>query len=878
MTDERLHSDDPDATRHVADDPDGPRPVFEESGDSRRIGPYVLRQKIGEGGMGEVWLAEQLEPIQRQVALKVIKRGMDSKQVVARFEIERQALAMMDHPAIAKIHDAGTTPRGRPYFVMEYVRGVPITEHCDRHRLTNRERLELFVQVCEGVQHAHQKAVIHRDLKPSNVLVTIRDDRPQPKIIDFGVAKATARKLTDQSMFTQLGVMVGTPAYMSPEQAEMTEQDVDTRTDVYSLGVLLYELLVGELPFDMKELGKAGYEAVVRTLRESEPLKPSTRLSAMRETSTEAAKRRRTELPTLKRELSGDLDWITMKALEKDRARRYETANGLAADIRRHLNDEPVVASPPSASYRLRKLVRRNRAAFTAVTAVFVALLLGVAASTWSMLHARRAERSAEIQMLEAQRQSSIAEAVNQFLNRDLLSAVMPSARRGEGRDVTMREVLDVAGERIEEASREGGEFADKPLVEASIRTTLGTTYLRLGEYELAEPHYERAMELTERTLGESDPKLAPVLNNLANLHLSQGRYDEAEPLFRRAIEIEKSALGEAGAALSESTMDLALLSQRRGNYDEAEALYRQVMVHQEAADGPEALTTTFTMYRLANLLQEIGQLAEAESLQSRVFDVWTRTLGERAPWTLASSNSLANVYASDGRLDEAAALMIRTLELKREVYGPENPTTLNTLNGLGELAESAGRYEDAERYHRETLELRTRTLGEEHPRTLYSMTRLAFSIARRGRYAEAEPLAARARDLSRSTLGADHPTTMWADDAYGAVLVGLERWGGAEVVLRDLVGKTETLGEEDPIVPLARARLATVLGRQGRPDEAERLLETAIPGLSLWDAEGRHLLEAVAAMYVEWHATAPEGGYADRAAELRSRLVGATP
>jgi non-specific serine/threonine protein kinase/serine/threonine-protein kinase len=298
--------------------------------------------------MGEVWLAEQTEPVTRRVALKVIKQGMDTKQVVARFEAERQALAMMDHPAVAKVFDAGATPEGRPYFAMEYVKGVPITTHCDRHRLSNAERLKLFMQVCEGVQHAHQKAIIHRDLKPSNVLVSIQDGKAVPKIIDFGVAKATAQRLTEKTVFTQLGVLIGTPEYMSPEQAEMTEQDVDTRTDVYSLGVMLYELLVGALPFDPKELRSGGYDGIRRKIREEDPPRPSTRLSTLGDRSAESAKCRQVDLPSLQRQLRGDLDWITMKALEKDRTRRYGSPMELAADVERHLEHRPVLASPPS--------------------------------------------------------------------------------------------------------------------------------------------------------------------------------------------------------------------------------------------------------------------------------------------------------------------------------------------------------------------------------------------------------------------------------------------------------------------------------------------------------------------------------------------------
>jgi serine/threonine protein kinase/tetratricopeptide (TPR) repeat protein len=362
----------PDETRTTA----APEP---DRQGTDRIRDYRLLQKLGAGGMGEVWEAEQERPVRRKVALKLIKAGMDTEQVVARFESERQALALMNHPNIAQVFDAGKTERGRPYFAMELVKGEPITTYCDRQRLTTQERLELFRQVCEGVQHAHQKGIIHRDLKPSNVLVTLQDGKPVPKVIDFGVAKATQQRLTERSLFTQMGVLIGTPEYMSPEQAELTGLDVDTRTDLYSLGVLLYELLVGALPFDTKEIRKAGFDEIRRRIREEEPSKPSTRISTLGDESTEAAKRRRTDLPTLRRQLRGDLDWITMKALEKDRTRRYGSPSELVADILRHLSHEPVLAGPPSTTYRMGKFVRRHRLGVT-LAAVAVLLLVGFAA------------------------------------------------------------------------------------------------------------------------------------------------------------------------------------------------------------------------------------------------------------------------------------------------------------------------------------------------------------------------------------------------------------------------------------------------------------------------------------------------------------------
>ena len=518
--------------------------AVEETGDAEQVyGVYRIVRLLGEGGMGTVYLAEQRQPISRLVALKVIKLGMDTREVIARFESERQALALMDHPNIAKVLDAGATPQGRPYFVMEYVPGVPITEYCDQNRLSNRQRLELFSQVCQAVQHAHQKGIIHRDIKPSNVLVWLQDDKAVPKVIDFGVAKAVDRRLTERTVFTELGVLIGTPEYMSPEQAQMTGEDVDTTTDIYSLGVLLYELLCGALPFDSKSLRRGAYDEIRRIIREEEPPRPSARLSSLGGAAAEVAQRRRTDVAALARDLRGDLNWITMKAMAKDRGRRYASASEFAADIARHLRDEPVMASPPSASYRFGKFIKKHRGPVLALAAVFLSLVLGLGASTVLYFRAERQRLEAEAQRAEAFRQR--AEAVRQ-------RAVAEQERAEATRQGTRAEHQRTLAEQARMTADEQRKEAERQHAEAERQRTVADQQTSEARRRGAEAVEQRSAAEKQRAVAEQESRAADEQRAAAERQrLLAQRQSYAANLIAADLNIRSSEIAEARRRLS---------------------------------------------------------------------------------------------------------------------------------------------------------------------------------------------------------------------------------------------------------------------------------------------------------------------------------------
>jgi non-specific serine/threonine protein kinase/serine/threonine-protein kinase len=766
------------------------------------IGPYRLLQKIGEGGMGEVWLAEQTEPIHRQVALKLIKAGLDTRQVVARFEAERQALALMDHPGIAKVYDAGATPRGLPYFAMEYVKGEPITTYCDRHRLGTPERLELFARVCDAVQHAHQKGVIHRDLKPSNVLVGVVGDQPQPKVIDFGVAKATAQRLTEKTMFTELGVLIGTPEYMSPEQAEMTGLDVDTRTDVYALGVMLYELLTGALPFESKELREAGFEEIRRRIREVDPPKPSTQVRTQGEHSTEAAKNRQTDPGKLASRLRGDLDWIVMKALEKDRTRRYGTPSELSADLARHLQHEPVLAGPPSAAYRSRKFVRRHR------FGVAVAGLAVAGLAAFGVMMALQARAIA--------RERDRAERVSEFLV-ELFRVSDPSEARGNS--ITAREVLDRGAQRIDK------ELRAEPVVQAQMMATMGMVYANLGLASKAEPILTRAVQLRSRLLGQDHPSTLETRGRLASVFEKQGQYQKSENMLQELLEKERSVLGDEHQETLWTLNQLAYVTDRLGRYPESEKIYRVAYEARRRVLGEDHRDTLKSLNGLQVSLERQGQYEESGKLARQVLEARRRTLGEDHPDTAWSRHNVAAILEHQGKYAEAEKLYRESYQQMLHILGADHPDTLWVKSNLASTIWKQGRIQEATPLYEEILETRRRVLGPEHPRTLASMNNVANLLSQKGRNFEAQRIFEEVVETLTRTLGAEHPQTLAGMNNLAAVYADTKRYDEAEEIYEQIVEvQRRVLGPAHPDTLTYAANLASVMADEGRLTEAEKL------------------------------------------------------
>jgi eukaryotic-like serine/threonine-protein kinase len=740
-------------------------PSADEEPPASRIGPYRLIKKLGVGGMGQVWLAEQTEPVRRRVALKLIKAGLYDDTIAQRFLSERQSLAMMEHPAIAKVFDAGATSAGQPYLVMEYVDGLPLTDYCDQRKLRVEDRLRLFLQVCEGVQHAHQKAIIHRDLKPSNILVTEVDGKPTPRIIDFGLAKFITPTVSGETMFTQYGAFLGTPGYMSPEQADPAVQDIDTRADVYSLGVILYELLTGDLPFDSGRWKKQRFDEILRQLRELDPERPSAKVGMNKNASASRAETRSTDPRQLALSLRGDLDVITLKALEKDRNRRYGGPSELAADIERYLDNRPVLARPASTGYRLQKYLRRNRLAVVLST---VAALLLVSFAIVQTVQLRRTTQ-------ERDRADRVAEFMTQ-----MFEVSDPSEARGNS--VTAREILDRSSAEIDKS------LGRDPELRASMMFQMGSVYQSLGLYAKAQSLLEQTLEIDRRTFGSVNEHTIATMSALALVLASQGQLGEAEKLARESADQASHLLGLRNAKSLKARHALWNVLYREGRYSEAEALGRVTLDTARSLLGPENPDTAIYSIGLAMSCAALGRYSEAENLLRGAIEVDTKVFGADHLRTIYAMNNLAVILSESGKPVEAEKIMGQVFDTERRVLGPDHPVTLGEASSLANFISDQGRYGEAVILFRDILARQRRILGPDNPGTLLTTGNFANALAELSQFAEAE-------DLQKDTL---------------------------ERVRR-------LYGVHDPNTSTASYNLACMYALQGRPEEALSYLEQSI-------------------------------------------------
>jgi eukaryotic-like serine/threonine-protein kinase len=741
---------------------------------------YTLIRKVGEGGMGTVWVAEQHEPVRRTVAVKLIKPGMDSEAVLRRFEAERQALAIMDHPGIAKVLDAGTTSTGRPYFVMELVDGQPITEYCDSRRLNTEQRIRIFAEVCESVQHAHQKGVIHRDIKPSNVLVGEHDGRPRAKVIDFGVAKAVGSGLVASTAFTQPGQFVGTLEYMSPEQAGTQQVDVDTRSDIYSLGVLLYELLAGTTPFEGQQLRDRALEEMLRIIREDEPPRPSAKLSTS-ESLPSLAANRAMDPSRLTRTIRGDLDWVVMKALEKHRERRYASANAMADDLRRYLANEPVLAGPPSAVYRIRKFLRRNRAAVAAASLVIVALAAGMAAAFWGWTAANRAAHEAQLARATALSRLKQIETGNKVLT-SIFDELNPDSTEEKPLRAVLAERLgDAAGELMK------GDISD-PVAAAKVQHSLATSLLNLGFAERALDVIQHIEETYQTHLGAEAQETLSVQHSRAACYVAMGQFDKALALNKQVLATKQRVLGPTHDDTLNTMSNLASLYADMGKLQESAVETEAVLQLYRQRYGSNHHDTLAAEANLAQTWLSLGDTDRALKLMVETLDRRKALFPPGDIQIADGMNMLACAYAAAGKHEQAAPLVEEAWKAFRQDLGPDHPKTLTSAQNLCIFLMQLGRAEQALPILNEILEQRQVKLGRDHPDTLASLNYLASAYYRLGKYDQALPLYQDAYEKRQRALGAEHPATLGSRNDLAATHVALCEFDRAVPMLKEIL------------------------------------------------------------------------------------------
>ena len=794
------------------------------------IGPYTIGRELGRGGMGVVHLAEQTEPIRRQVALKLIKRGMDTDAVVARFENERQALATMNHPNVAQVLDAGATDDGRPYFVMEFVDGRPITNWCDEHRMTPTRRLDLFLEVCRAVQHAHQRGIVHRDLKPSNVLAFETEEGPRVKVIDFGIAKAIEDSVTGTDGMTIAGQVLGTPEYMSPEQAGIVDQPIDTRTDVYSLGALLYELLAGRPPY---VFAAERLDEIQRTFRERDPVRPSAAITdpgretapgTAPTTSEDVGRHRGRSVDQLRRELSGDLDNIVLMAMHKEPDRRYPSVDALAEDIRRYRAKLPVRARPDQWTYRARKFVRRNVlgvSLFTVISALLTTLLVS------TLVQSERLERERDRAVRaesEARREASTAREVSDFLV-ELFEVSDPGEARGNS--ITAREILDEGAARVQQ------ELGEQPAVQARLMNTIGAVYQNLGLYDRADTLVNEALRLRETALGMDDPQVAESLIQKAWLLREKGRDEDALPLVERALEIQRAAYGEKHPDINTTLYHLASIAEELGDTETAIERFREVLRLDEELLGPDHPKVPESMNNLAIALAMHGDYEEAEQLYRESLRLNREILGADHPEVATSAANLSNLLFNTGNRDEGLALAEEAYDIRKRVLGPEHPHTAIAAGNLGIKYFGLKRYDEAERLLQESLRVKQKSNGERHPSTAHAWILLGLAQLGRDDAVAAETSYAEALSIYRETMPVGHNTIARSLYGLGSALTQQGRLDEAEPLLEESLSiRREALPAGHREIAESLRGLGELRTRTGEYEAAEALLVEAYESL----------------------------------------------